>query len=108
MYKGLTIIKIQSFDLKILEVYAKFLREYSLKTELPYMAKNFNFVELAMPIKRKKFTILRSPHVHKKAKVQYAFTLHSKRFAIKTINKTTITFLTQTLPKGVHLRFFLS
>lgn len=108
MYKSSTIIRIQSFDLKMLEVYAKFLREYNLKTELSCLTKTPEFVELAMPTKKKFFTILRSPHVHKKTKVQYASILYFKRFVVENINNNTIAFLMQTLPKGVHLRFFLT
>lgn len=57
-------IELKTVNKSILAVYKNFLQNLLLKLNLLYK-------QFALPIKKKKFTLLRSPHVHKKSREQF-------------------------------------
>jgi hypothetical protein len=79
---------------------------HSYKTYLNLQLSNFNFkyAIVSLPKKRKKTTLLKSPHVNKKSKetfelIKYKFFL-ILQFDIKCFN-----FLKNNLPKLLHLKW---
>lgn len=46
-------------------------------------AKNLKFSSISLPIERKKFTVLKSPHVNKKAKEQYEIRFYNGLIILK-------------------------
>ncbi|MDH3004423.1 MAG: 30S ribosomal protein S10 [Candidatus Shikimatogenerans sp. JK-2022] len=63
---------------------------------------------IPLPTKNKKFTVLRSPHVHKKSREQYILSIHIRYLEIINVNSTTIDALMKLeLSKGVDVQIKL-
>lgn len=69
-------INIKSLNKKLLQIYTYFLKS---------LFKNYNlkFSVISNPIIKKRITLLKSPHVHKKAREQFELRIHKKTFFIK-------------------------
>jgi len=52
-----------------------------------------NIIFCPETLKSKIFTVLRSPHVHKKSREQFAYKLYKKKIILKSINLVEILFL---------------
>ena len=59
-------------------------------------SKNLQFSSISLPIERKKFTVLKSPHVNKKAKEQYEIRFYNGLIVIKG------NFLEKELMQSIH------
>jgi small subunit ribosomal protein S10 len=59
-------------------------------------SKNLQFSSISLPIERKKFTVLKSPHVNKKAKEQYEIRFYNGLIVIKG------SFLEKELMQSIH------
>jgi len=59
-------------------------------------SKNLQFSSIRLPIERKRFTVLKSPHVNKKAKEQYEIRLYNGLIVIKG------NFLEKELIQSIH------
>jgi small subunit ribosomal protein S10 len=70
-------IKITTFNEKSLTIYGVF-----IKRLLNKLGTNFSFIKL--PKKTKKLTLLKSPHVHKKAREQFEQNIYKNLITIKT------------------------
>ena len=58
---------------------------------------------IPLPTKKKRYTVLKSPHVNKKARDQYILMKHSLLLEISTSNPSTVDALMRLeLPKGVE------
>ena len=57
-------LKIYSIDKTLLAIYLKFLKQVLNKLNITYSHIN-------LPMKSKKITLLKSPHIHKKAREQF-------------------------------------
>ena len=61
-----------------------------------------------LPVKIKKVTVLKSPHVHKKAREQFEIRTHHRLFTIKSLHANTIlqflNNLQNQLPIGIQLK----
>ena len=80
----------------------------SLKLKLILKQLNINFCELNFPLKKQKFTILRSPHVHKKSKEQFERIKYKKSIMVeKHINIEMVKHLLINYSKNVDIRFLL-
>lgn len=74
---------------------------------------NYNYISL--PEKKKKFFILRSPHVYKKSIETFEEQIYTSTFKIQITNSTTylqmfylLNFLKQNLPTSVNMTIILS
>ena len=59
-------------------------------------SKNLQLSSISLPIERKKFTVLKSPHVNKKAKEQYEIRFYNSLIVIKG------NFLEKELMQSIH------
>ena len=80
--KNLIQINIKSFKQQTLTTYILFLKNILKKL-------NLNFFLINIPKKVKRITLLKSPHVHKKAREQFQIYLYKKVIYVK-INKNLI------------------
>lgn len=81
--------------IKFIEQFQKKLLKYKIKTKVLYL-----------PSKTKKFTVLKSPHVHKKSREQFEIKLYTLLIIFnlkKDINK--IKIYLQYLNKGLNINF---
>ena len=69
-------ITIKSFKKELLELYCTFLSNVFKKS-------NIKKALVSVPKKKKRLTLLKSPHVHKKAREQFEMCLHKKVFYIE-------------------------
>ena len=70
-------IQLKSIDKKTLVFYTYFLKKIFNKTNI-----NYSFTNL--PIKKKRITLLKSPHVNKAAREQFELRSYKSIFAIKS------------------------
>ena len=73
-------IKICSIDKTVLAIYLCFLHNIFKKLNIMYTSTN-------LPVETKKITLLKSPHVHKKAREQFEIQKVKKLITIKYFNK---------------------
>lgn len=95
------ILKIKSFDKITVNLYIIFLREIfnvlKIKT---------NFI-INLPSKKKRITLLKSPHVHKKSMEQFQLQLFTKLISLNIKNdKILMPFIYINKPKNVKLNFY--
>jgi len=96
------IIKIKSVDKKTLKIYQRFFTKVIKKLNIC-----FNIINL--PNKKKLITLLKSPHVNKKAREQFEHITYQKIFFIKSnFNLKLLKLLTLNKPKNVKLKFKLN
>jgi ribosomal protein S10 len=109
--------KIISFKIKSISYLDLKCFQKNIRNIIPHLGKQvivFNFVPL--PNKIKRLTLFKSPHVHKKAKVQFELITYRSLVKIKINVSNTKMNLKQHLlknllinkPKSVHLSFCLS
>lgn len=69
-------IRLQSYNLTSLKY---------LKKKLKFMALDFNlgYSSISLPVKKKKITLLKSPHVNKKARDQYEISKLNRLIVLK-------------------------
>lgn len=72
-------VTIKSFKSKLLTFYCIFLTNLLKKVKLKYSL-------ISLPKKKKKITLLKSPHVHKKAREQFELKLYKKTLFIDNYN----------------------
>lgn len=91
-------ITISSIDRTILTIYLKFLKRILTKLNIEYTCTN-------LPLKIKKITLLKSPHVHKKAREQFELTTFKKVFTITNFKNTkSLLFLFLNKPKFLKIK----
>jgi small subunit ribosomal protein S10 len=73
-------LQIYSVDKTLLAIYLKFLNNILKKLNVVYSFTN-------LPLKTKKITLLKSPHVHKKSREQFEIQKVKKLITIKYFNK---------------------
>jgi small subunit ribosomal protein S10 len=78
--KQLLQINIKSFDKTILNIYTTFLINM-------FNNSNIKFSFVGIPIKKKRITLLKSPHVHKKAREQFELRVYTKKFFVVNIKQ---------------------
>jgi small subunit ribosomal protein S10 len=100
MQKSLkTSIKLKSLDRVSLAMYCVFLKKaiFALKG---------NPKILGLPVKTRRITLLKSPHVNKKAREQFQIKLYKKNFLIKNFNfNKIIKYLVINKPNNILLSF---
>lgn len=93
--------KIESHQETNLKKIVSVLRSYLVETN-----KDYSFFNL--PTKKKKFIVLRSPHVYKKSREQFGVYTYKTLLDIKSISKNELEFIKKTLelhPAGIKHRF---
>jgi small subunit ribosomal protein S10 len=65
---------------------------------------------VALPTRIQKFTVLKSPHIYKKHRVQYEIRTHSRLMQVKHITGTTadlfLEYIQRNLPEGVDMSVY--
>ena len=65
---------------------------------------------VALPTRIQKFTVLKSPHIYKKHRVQYEIRTHSRLMQVKKITGTTVDifleYIQRNLPEGVSMSVY--
>jgi small subunit ribosomal protein S10 len=90
-------IIIKSINLESLLIYKEFLKKLLQKT-------NNKFSSINLPIKKKKITLLKSPHVNKKSKEQFQIKTYKFIIIIKeNISLQKIKFLLINKPKTIKI-----
>jgi len=76
-------IKVKSFNCKLLEFYLSLLHNF-------FLGNGCIIKIVPLPIKKKKWSVLKSPHVHSKSKDQFEMRVYSRILLINcnTINKS--------------------
>lgn len=93
-------IKIKSLDQESILLYKNFISETMSKLNLPFTISN-------MPNKKKRITLLKSPHVNKKAREQFQITSYKTSFEIKSvINIKILKYMILNKPKMVKVSLF--
>ncbi len=66
---------------------------------------NYNFSAIGLPTTIKRITLLKSPHVHKKAKEQFEIRTYKQVFVVREdVNTNCLKFLMLNKPKQVNLK----
>lgn len=68
--------RLQAYDLASLNLFEKNLKEILTQEKI-------DFSSINLPLKKKKITLLRSPHVNKKAKDQFEIRFYNKLIVLK-------------------------
>jgi len=66
--------------------------------------------KVALPTRIQKFTVLKSPHIYKKHRVQYEIRTHARLMQVKQITGTTadifLEYTQRNLPEGVTMSVY--
>ena len=93
-------ISFKSFNLNLLEYFV--LKLFKIKNNISYRIIN-------LPVKKKKWSVLRSPHVHSKSKEQFEMCVFNRLLILDTFNfKEKIRFfntIKNRLVPGISVRF---
>lgn len=84
-------IKIKSLKQKNLKIYTSYLKNLLLKLHLKFLNISYNFYTL--PTFQRSISLLKSPHVYKKAQEQFQFKKYSLIIKIKANNSFLAKFL---------------
>jgi small subunit ribosomal protein S10 len=88
-------LELKTVNKKILTIYINFLTKF-------FKNYNINFSKISLPTKRSKFTLLKSPHVYKKAREQFEFINYKQVFYIyNSENKNLLKFLLYNKPAEI-------
>jgi ribosomal protein S10 len=91
-------ITICSIDKTLLGIYLTFLKNIFKKLNIGYTYTN-------LPLKIKKITLLKSPHVHKKAREQFEIKKFKKLFIIKNLKLSKyLIFIFLNKPKFIKIK----
>jgi len=91
-------VKLKSFDPVILEKAARRIVNVAKYTGAKVSG------PIPLPTKRTLFSVIRSPHVHKKSQEQFELKIHKRLIEIKDVTKETIDKLSQLdLPVGIDV-----
>jgi len=91
-------ITICSIDKTLLGIYLTFLKNILKKLNIGYTYTN-------LPLKIKKITLLKSPHVHKKAREQFEIKKFKKLFIIKNLKLSKyLVFIFLNKPKFIKIK----
>ena len=91
-------IRICSIDKTLLDIYLSFLQTLFKKLNIVYTSTN-------LPVKTKKITLLKSPHVHKKAREQFEVKRFTKLFTVRDFKTTKyLIFIFLNKPKFIKIK----
>ncbi len=92
-------LKLVGSNKETMKLYSTFLN--SIFTKL-----NFNFSQVGLPTKFKRMTLLKSPHVNKKAKHNFEIRFYKQLFTVKegVVNTDCMKFLLLNKPKSLTLK----
>lgn len=93
----MTILKIRSVDQNSLIIYKNFLEDILFKLLIKYRVSN-------IPTKKKRITLLKSPHVNKKSREQFQHNRYKVFFKIKdSLDIRAIKYIISNKPKTVKV-----
>jgi ribosomal protein S10 len=84
-------INLKSLKKKFLEIYTYYLKKILLKLKLKFINVSYSFYSL--PTFQKSISLLKSPHVYKKAQEQFQFKRYSLIIKISASNSFLLKFL---------------
>lgn len=92
-------INIQSLNKESLYLYINFLKKN-------FKIFNFNFKVLNLPKKKKRITLIRSPHVNKKSREQFELITHKSTIYVKGPSSNSyLKWLILNKPKALRVKF---
>lgn len=87
---------------------AIFLDNFIKKAQLVFSSNHNSFKVVSLPTKSNLFTVLKSPHVNKKAREQFCFETYKKLIVLNDANPSILKrFLEKVSCKGVALKITL-
>lgn len=89
-------LELKSVNKSVLVIYSTFLKNIFNKL-------NLDFKIIFLPTLKKKFTLLRSPHVHKKSREQFEFTRYKQIIYISNSNINFLKYLIINKPSDIKL-----
>ncbi|WGH26005.1 MAG: 30S ribosomal protein S10 [Candidatus Shikimatogenerans bostrichidophilus] len=93
-------VKLRSYDYILLDKTIKILIKTIMFTGIKING------PIPLPTKIKKFTVLKSPHVHKKSREQFELLIHIRYLEILNANKLTVNEIMKlNLPSSVEVKF---
>ena len=97
-------LKIKSFNKKYLDI-----GTYKILSILNKKYQNFDYSIVSLPIKKTKFTFIKSPHKYNKSREAFEFRYYSKLVVVKNINfdDKLISKLRTGVPAGINIKIKL-
>ena len=90
-------IELKTVNKSILNIYNNFLQKFLIKLSLLYK-------QFTLPIKKKKFTLLRSPHVFKKSREQFQIIKYKHIYLfLSPISTSVLKFLFINKPSEINM-----
>jgi small subunit ribosomal protein S10 len=97
-------IKVKGYDHPVLDSYVKFVSRAANNLDIEIHG------TAALPTRVKKFTVLKSPHIYKKHRVQFETRTHARLLQIRRITGTTadifLEYIQRNLPEGVSMSLY--
>ena len=92
-------IKLKSTNIRLLNIYSFFIQKVLKKWNMSFNRITFK--------KTKKYTLLKSPHVYKKAREQFCLNIYKQTIIIRKVSLNTkyLHFLILNKPKAIKLIF---
>ena len=97
-------IKIKSFNKKYIHI-----ASYKILSKLLNIYGNLEYSMISLPIKKKYFTFIKSPHVFNKSREAFEFRYYTKIISLKNIkiDSKFIYTIRMITPPGVNIKFNL-
>lgn len=92
-----TQLKIKSLNLNSYKIYNYFLINL-------FQLLNIEYSIIQLPIRKKKFTLLKSPHVHKKAREQFEIVFYNTCFNLKQFDISLINLILLNKPSTIQIK----
>jgi small subunit ribosomal protein S10 len=97
-------VKIKGFDYAVLDSYAQFMSKAAQLLGIDMSGK------VCLPTQIQKFTVLKSPFVYKKHRVQYELRTHVRLLQIRKVTGTTadifLEYIQRNIPEGVNMSVY--
>lgn len=95
--------------IKLKAINKKILTSYELVLKSLFMRKKITFSIFNLPSDRKRITVLKSPHVYKKAREQFEITHYKTIIIMKNVEKDVIVKqLVINKPRGINCSFTIT
>jgi len=95
-------VEVNGHDEAVLESYSQFVRRAAKILNIDISGR------IALPIKRQRFTLLKSPHIYKKHRVQYEIRTHRRLLQLHQLTGETadvfLEYIQRNLPEGVSMK----
>ncbi|XP_064403101.1 small ribosomal subunit protein uS10m-like [Halichondria panicea] len=97
-------VQVKGSDYTVLESYCRYVITAGKALDIDIGGR------VALPTRIQKFTVLKSPHIYKKHRVQYEIRTHARLMQVKRITGTTadifLEYIQRNLPEGVNMSVY--